>query len=394
MRILYVRNLYLPEDFGGNRYPWEVTARLAARGHAVTVVTGSPSALRHPDGVRLVTYRASRQTPLHTFATNAVGALRSATRELRTAAYDVVVHSAPDSAFLYYATKRGRNRPGDVYIYHSRFVSDAVDRLAHGVFPVSVAGRVIHRWMRAVERTIYRNADGLIPVSPFSKTEIEAIAPQHGPIDVISTGVDTAAFAPRDKDEARTKLGITHDAFVLLTVGRLARVKRYDRAIDVLATARAQMSIPLQLLVVGSGPEANKLLVRARDVGVETAVRFEGFQAEDELRLRYAAADVVLCTSDFENWSLSLLEALASGVPVLGVPNGGIPQLLSTVDPSLVMRDSDPATMAAAVRELARDIPRLRSLAATARRVATELYDWDTIVVRLEERFTRLVSGK
>lgn len=396
MRILYVRNLYLPADFGGNRYPWEVTAHLAQRGHEVVVITGSPSARSHPPGVRLVTYSASRRTPLHTFVTNAYGARRATCAVLRGWRPDVVVHSSPETAFLFYRMTERRTRPPSVYIYHSRFVSDAVDRLSSRMWPLSAFGHLTRRVMDHVEAVDYASPDAIVAVSPYSKTELEERLGHPDPrIEVIPTGVDTNAFHPGDRPAARIKLGIPAEARVLLTVGRLVPVKRYDRAIDALALLRrSDATTDYRLILVGRGPEREALAERARSKGIENAVRFDGFRQGDELRTRYATADLVLCTSNFENWSLSLLEALASGVPVLGVPNGGIPQLLSTVDRELVLADSEPETVARAVRALITDAARLSELSALSRSAAITQYDWDSVVDRLEALFRRLATGR
>lgn len=396
MRILYVRNLYLPADFGGNRYPWEVTERLARRGHELVVITGSPSKRISPPGVRLVTYPASRLTPVHTFVTNAYGAQRAAQRLLRSWMPDVVVHSSPETAYGYYrATERGTGPPS-IYIYHSRFVSDAVDRLSSRVWPLGTVGHLTRRLMDRVEMLDYAWPDAIIAVSPFSKTEVEERLGGPDPrIEVVPTGVDTMAFRPGDRATARRELGIPHEAHVIVTVGRLVPVKRYDRAIDALTVLRRSTSgADYRLVIVGRGPGRRSLEVRAQSQGVSEAVRFEGFRQGEELRTRYAAADLVLCTSEFENWSLSLLEALACGVPVLGVPNGGIPQLLATVDERLILADSQPTTAAAAIRSLIADRARLAELGALARRVAVSQYDWDVVVEHFEATCRRLLLAR
>ena len=396
MRILYVRNLYLPADFGGNRYPWEVTERLARRGHEVVVITGSPSRWIHPPGVRLVTYRASRRTPLHTFLTNAYGAQRATQALLRGWRPDVVVHSSPETAYWYYRRTERRTRPPSIYIYHSRFVSDAVDRLSSQVWPLSTIGHLTRRIMDRVEVLDYTSPDAIVAVSPFSKTELEERLGGPDPrIEVIPTGVDTNAFRPGDRASARRELRIPDEAQVIMAVGRLVPVKRYDRAIDALAMLRRSGSGPdYRLIVVGGGPERVSLGERVRAAGLGDAVRFDGFRQGDELRTRYAAANLVLCTSNFENWSLSLLEALACGVPVLGVPNGGIPQLLATVDKGLILADSEPTTAAAAIRSLIADRARLAELGAMARRIAVSHYDWDVVVERLESSFRRILLAR
>src|SRR5204863_2278297 len=129
------------------------------------------------------------------------------------------------------------------YIYHSRFVSDAVDRLSSRVWPLSTVGRLIRRAMDRVEVLDYTSPDAIVAVSPFSKTELEERLGGTDPrIEVIPTGVDTKAFRPGDRLRARRELGIPEEAHVIVTVGRLVPVKRYDRAIDALAMLRRSAS--------------------------------------------------------------------------------------------------------------------------------------------------------
>src|SRR2546427_8878571 len=98
MRILYVRNLSRPIDFGGNRYPLEVTTRLASRGHEVIFVTGRFSGGPHAAGVRYEQYQVWRPNPLLTFWSNALGARAVVARVSRARPPDVVVYSPYDGA--------------------------------------------------------------------------------------------------------------------------------------------------------------------------------------------------------------------------------------------------------------------------------------------------------
>lgn len=390
MDILFVRNLFRPADFGGNRYPWEVTRRLVERGHRVRVVTPRPAGpLPGPTPVEFRHYPVSRRTPFETFFTNAIFSQLAVRTELARAQPDVIVFSSYDVAFGHYATRTGSSGPPSVYIYHSSFYSDAVDRVAAKRWPVRLMHGPLGRFLRGVERLAFRRATRIVAVSPFSREEIELrLSGPDERIWTIPTGIDAELFTPGDQASARTAFGLAPDARVLLTVGRLSKVKRYDRAIDTLAILRSED--PRYVLVVaGTGPEREALAARAFPLG--SAVRFTGFVDGEPLRDLYRAADICLCTSEFENWSLTILESLAAGTPVLGTPRGSIPDMLKLVDRSLILDGTSPEEIAAGVRKhLTRpDLDRLRRRASD---LVRERFTWDRVAAELERCLTSAVT--
>lgn len=391
LELLYVRSLFRPADFGGNRYPWEVTRRLAARGNGIRVVTPRPSGpLPGATGAQLVTYPVSRRTPLETFATNALFSRFAVDGALRRRPADLIVLSSYEVALGHFAS-RAKKVP-TVYIYHSSFRSDAVERAVSAGGPSGVVSTPLRRFVRFVEALTYRSADAIVAVSPFSRVEIqEKVGAAAGKIHVIPTGVDVDEFRPGDRALARDALGLAHDARVLIAVGRLVPVKRYDRAIEALALLRLR-DPRYVLLIVGSGPEGGSLHALARDRGVADAVRFEGFRDGAELVTRLAASDIQVCTSEFENWSLSLLEGLATGVPVVGVPRGGIPQILGLLDDRLITSDVSPDSIAERIEACIE--PGLRAdLSRRARQLVVRDFAWEGVVSRLEALFLQ-VAGR
>src|SRR5688572_26819846 len=93
--LLYVRSLFRPADFGGNRYPWEVTRRLSGRGHRVRVVTPHPAGpLPGQTSAEFVHYPASRRTPLETFITNALFSRLAVERSLHARPANLLVLSS------------------------------------------------------------------------------------------------------------------------------------------------------------------------------------------------------------------------------------------------------------------------------------------------------------
>jgi glycosyltransferase involved in cell wall biosynthesis len=112
----------------------------------------------------------------------------------------------------------------------------------------------------------------------------------------------------------RVKLGISEDTLVMGSVGRLAHVKGYDRLIGVFAALAPESKVSPCLLLIGDGPERASLERQAQDLGVADRVIFAGYQADPGPYLM--AMDVFVLPSRSEGLSVSLLEAMAAGVPV------------------------------------------------------------------------------
>jgi D-inositol-3-phosphate glycosyltransferase len=389
--LLYVRNLFKPEDLGGNRYPWEVTRRLAQRGHRIRVITPRPDGeiLNDLGRLELMTYPVSRRTPLETFVTNAVGSRFTSQRAISMGRPAAILVSSYDVA---YAHSVGRAAMPLIFIYHSHFRSDAVRDLAGKGGVAGVIGRIGLSFIRHVERRVLASADRIVAVSPFSVREIAARVPSASSrVRLIPTGVDTKAFVPGDPVRARRALGIPAEAIVLLFVGRLVSVKRVDRAVQALGVLRERDS-RYMLMVVGRGPEEAGLRAAASRAGLDEAIRFEGYQEGPALRARFDAADLQVCTSEFENWSLALLEGLASGLPIVGVPAGGIPELLGEVDKRCIAAGHEPADIARAVAALFARPGTLAEIGERGRRVAVERYDWDHVVSEIERVIAEVVQ--
>jgi glycosyltransferase involved in cell wall biosynthesis len=234
----------------------------------------------------------------------------------------------------------------------------------------------------------------IIAVSEFSARQIRSRAPRASPrVRVIPTGVETDFFhPPDDKAAVRARLGIPADIPVVLGVGRLAGVKQFDRLITAFAAAWAR-GLEARLVIAGDGPARPSLERLTATYGVQDRVHLAGYCDPEHLRAFMQAADLQVCSSAFENLSLAILEGMACGTPVLGTPGGGTPELLSQIDPALVLPDDHAHSIADALPHWLADRQRLADLGRRARRVAVERYDWDRVVDGLESVCAEVARG-
>jgi glycosyltransferase involved in cell wall biosynthesis len=306
----------------------------------------------------------------------------------------VIIFQSADGAVLPVAEGVARKHP-TAFVYVARFESTAMDQIAEGIItvlpPLKGLRTMPRRFVQLVERFVLMRVDAVFAVSDTAAFEAKTVTrSERPPVYTIRPGIDTARFSPGEKNAARRILDIPAESTVILVVGRLARVKRYDRAIA--ATAELTRRDPGRrylLMVVGDGPEAPGLKTAATAAGAD--VRFEGYLEGDELRARYWAADVQLCTSDAETLGFSLMEGLASALPVIGVPNGAA-EWLRRVDPSFVLADSEPHTIADRVHSVLSS-ERLADLQQHARRYAVENLDWRVVHGDFERRMQDLIGS-
>ena len=166
--ILFARNLFLPDDLGGNRYPYETMRRLAERSHPVTVATPRLHG-RFPDlpGVRYHLYSVQRPHPAISHFTNLLGA----TLALRSVPRHAVAIAGSYDAALALGLARVVPRTPLVFLFHSEFYSEWVQSRA-------LARQLLRRYMAAVERRVFGLAARVVAVSEFSARQIRARSPR------------------------------------------------------------------------------------------------------------------------------------------------------------------------------------------------------------------------
>jgi glycosyltransferase involved in cell wall biosynthesis len=373
--ILFARNLFLPEDLGGNRYPYETIRRLGSRGHRVTVSTPRlHGTFPELEGVSYHLYPIWRPHPAFSHLTNLTSATLAARGLPR---HDVALVGSYDAG-LALGWARVVPQTPMVFLYHSEFYSEWVHARA-------AVRSVLRRYMAAVERRVFALSARIIAVSEFSATQIRSRLPRATRrVRVIPTGVETRYFVQAtDKAGVRAELGLPADEPIVLGVARLAAVKQFDRLVTAFAVATAR-GLQARLVIAGDGPERSNLERLSQTYGVQDRVLLAGYCDRPRLRSFMQAADLQVCSSAFENLSLAILEGMSSGLPVLGTPGGGTPELVGQIDGGLVLADDHTHTLADAMPAWLADLDRLKSLGERARRVAVERYDWERVVDGLE----------
>ncbi len=208
---------------------------------------------------------------------------------------------------------------------------------------------------RAVLRAVLPRVGAMVSVSRPLADEIAALGVPRAKIHVVANGVDTEAFAVRDKGEARRALGLPEDKKIVLTVGRLEPQKGTLDLLEAWGRVReARRDVVLAL--VGDGVSRPQVDAKKAEWGDGIVV--PGALPFAEIARWVAACDLFTLPSWSEGTPNAVLEALASGRPAVGSDVGGIPDVLRDPRSGLVVAARDPAALARGLLEaLARDWP-------------------------------------
>lgn len=221
----------------------------------------------------------------------------------------------------------------------------------------------------------------------------------HDALKVLSPGVNHVSFRPGDAAEARERLGLPQERPILLSAGRIQKLKGLDLAIRTVERLRSLVE-PEPLLVIVGGPsgaggaaELQRLQTLVDELDVGTSVRFVGPRPHGSLPDHYRAADVTLICSYSESFGLAALEAHACGCPVVGSPVGGLSHIVTQGSSGYLIDDRDPDVIAQRVAELVRDKELAASFSERAYRNSTSL-SWEKAADVFLELYECLVNDR
>jgi glycosyltransferase involved in cell wall biosynthesis len=234
---------------------------------------------------------------------------------------------------------------------------------------------------------------GVVPVAVAEEVRA-TIQRVYGYLDppLIPNGIPTDEYAPdaNRRRRWRQRHGLEPEAIVLTHVGRFAPPKNHALLIEAFAQVRTHT--PLYLLLVGGGELEDAVRQQVVELGLQQRVRFLGVRADVPAILN--ASDLFVLSSRWEGNPLSVMEAMAAGLPVVSTAVGGVPDLVREGETGLLVPSGDAAALARALQALVDDPARREAMGAAARQHAIAHFDIRHTVRGYEQLYESLLRRK
>jgi glycosyltransferase involved in cell wall biosynthesis len=380
-----------------------IAKHVAARGHEVHIVAPwHPSITRGKteDGVFFHFFKYAPVSALNVFGYAA--GLR-ADVELKAAAW--VAAPLAMSAGWFKALRVAQKKRATVMHGHWVVPGGVIAAAARPALPlvVSLHGSdvfVAERTAvaRAAAARVFHRAGFVTACSQDLATRAVALGAAPDRLEVVPYGVDAARFKPAPDARAaiRARLGLPAAAVLVFAAGRLVRKKGFEYLIEALPLV--QTASPAHLAIAGGGDLAEELRARARTAGVEDRVHFLGDLAQDQVGTWFAGADAAVVPSvrddsgNVDGLPNTVLEALASGTPLVSTPAGGIASVIEDGRTGVIVPERDAPALATALAHLLRDPERRAAMGRAGRALAEGRFGWVAAAARFEAAYDRALA--
>ncbi len=298
-------------------------------------------------------------------------------RVLRTERPDLIyTFSHPNTViFAYLAKKRGLV-PHMLVSYHAMGDTGGTRQVAPYLLP------------------LLRRADELWAVAEIQKdylVKTEGLPREK--IRVIHNGVNTERFQPAPPEERariRKELGIADRDLTIISVASLKPLKRIDALLRV--TARlAGTGMPIRIIVAGEGSERASLESLARELGIAEKVAFLGNR--DDVNRLLKAGDVFVLASRTEAFPNVVLEAMATGLPVVTTDVGSVREMVEPGRSALIVAPGDDSALETALLALSSDLTLRRALGERGREIVNERFRFDKMCAEREQAIEEIIGN-
>ena len=396
MRIAIATPVYYPMINGVARFSYNLATGLARRGHEVLVLTPSQNKKRHTeimDGVRVVYLHSStikvypdqihdiepakvlfgKKLPKvfykHGLKTSLFPA-EQIKRVLDSFRPDVVHVQGSDPLGIAAVSYAKKHQIPLVMTEHNQpevlTESLPIPRLFRGPVNNALSSYFVNRQSKADYATMPTE----LSISNLKKKhKIDVL------VEAVSNGVDLTLFKPGEVNEhLYNKYGINRDALILLYVGRVDPEKNLGFVLrafaDFLYRHKLDELSKTLFLIVGDGVDKERLAGEAIDMGISLSVRFLGKITGPDLADIYRLGDVFVTASEIETQGIVLIEAAASGLPLIAVNGGAVAEICKNNLNGFLLEPGDKEGMVEAMTRLLTDAELRRKMSAESVKIA------------------------
>ena len=239
-----------------------------------------------------------------------------------------------------------------------------------------------------ISKLVLRNTDAAVALTNDMKREVQKIC--HKEVSVIPNGIDLSGFKNLSREDARTKLQIKQDEKIVLFVGTLRPVKGLKYLIQAMGIITKQ-DAGVKLLLIGDGEEREYLENLAKQLDLKEEVIFAGKVPNEEVPQYTAASDLFVLPSLSEGFPVTVLEAMASGLPIVTTNVKGLPEIVKEGENGFLVEPRNPEQIAEKVLLLLGN-DELRERISENNREKAKRYSWANVVERLEQVYLEVLN--
>ncbi len=365
MRILMITSEFPPTIGGVGSHVYELSRALAALGHQISIVTlpidGEPEK-KVVDGLTVERPSLVKWMPWHDYHLKAY-----LTKRLRKEHVDVIhVHGLRG---VWGASGHG------VPVVFTNHTSGFLKRLQ---------GPAWKRW-RTLQRI--RHVNAIIAPSHELCDAVRSVGYQ-GPVAFISNGVDADKFSP-GTSKLKSVWRDDDDVPVILMARRLVEKNGVRYFVQALKHINA---LKFKAVIAGDGPERQWMERYVHQHGLSDKVEFLGGVLNSDMPEIYRAADISVLPSLMEATSIAGLEAMATGLPLVGTHVGGIPTLIEDGINGFLVPPKQPEAMAEKLKVLITDSSLRRQMSQSARARVEKHFTWSVIAAETEKVYAKCLA--
>jgi len=239
-----------------------------------------------------------------------------------------------------------------------------------------------------VGKSVLKLVNKIIVLDPLAKNHFSKIVGEEDKIEVIPNGIIFDKFSNSSSGDFKQKYNI--EGRVVLFVGLLQQRKGVQHLLK--AASQILKKVPdTVIVIVGKGEYRKHLVKLSNDLGIEDKVKFFGFLSDQELLEVYSMVDILVLPSAFEGLPTVILEAMASGKPVVATNVGGIPSVVKDGITGFLVEYGNIEQLAEAIKTILTDENLARNMGKKGREIASN-YDWSIISKKVERLYIQEIT--
>ena len=377
--------------FGGvERRIMETVKRLQTETD-ITVYSGTKGGFKEPtiiNGVSFVPcYSTDKIFPLDNWFFN-----RSLSKKARTIGADVFeAHAVSGYGFPKAIEKQDVRKPF-IHTIHG-VLADEYEQAKRNGYPSAksrLANVFMHR-LAQLEKKTAQNATLVVTISNHSLEKIQKhYSIEASKVRIVPNGVDVEKFKPMEAKNVRQQFGLGNEPCVLF-VGSLIHRKGLPFLVEA-AKKIVKEKAETKFLIAGEGPLKNQLKVSLENANLSANFKFLGNLRDDTLAAVYNCADVFVLPSIQEGQGIVLLEAQASGKPVVAFDLGGVNEAVLKGETGLLVKRGSSMELADALLRLLSDEPLREKMGANGRGFVTQNFTWDICAQKMLKVYREALS--